>query len=196
MAVIILAGGESRRLGRDKAWQTVGGIALITRVLDAAAEIPGDIFIVANDPDKYDQLAGRATLKRDEAPNLGPLGGLYTGLLATSDRDNLLLPCDAPFLNPKLLAYLLDRLPGHEAVVPEYKGRAHPAIAAYATTCLPAIEKQLALGNLKVNSFFPDVSIKYLDEAAISEVDPDGLSFFNVNTATDLAEAECLAGSR
>ncbi len=196
MAVIILAGGQSRRLGRDKAWQTVGGVALITRVLDAADGLPGEVFVVANEPDKYEALAGRAEIRRDETPNLGPLGGLYTGLLATSDRDNLLLPCDAPFLKPELLHFLLDQLAGHDAVVPEYKDRAHPAIAAYATSCLPAIEKQITLGHLKVNSFFPDADVLYLVDAAISELDPDGLSFFNVNTAADLAQAECLAGQR
>jgi molybdopterin-guanine dinucleotide biosynthesis protein A len=196
MAVILIAGGQSKRLGRDKAWETVGGVPLITRVLDAASVLKMPALIVANQPERYETLSSRADLLRDELPALGPLGGLYTGLLATPDRDNLLLPCDAPFLNPGLLTFLLQRLAGRDAVIPTAGGKSHPAIAAYSSTCLPAIEKSLAARRLKLVSFLDSVNAEYVAEETIEKLDPEGLSFFNINNAADLARAECLAGER
>lgn len=196
MAIILVAGGHSRRLGRDKAWETVGGVPLITRVLDAAAGLDKRVFIVANEPERYESLAGRAELKRDELPELGPLGGLYTGLLASPDRANLLLPCDAPFLQPALLAYLLSELANRDAVIPAPRHQAHPTLAAYATTCLPAIENSLAARDYKLMSFLGGLKTEFVAEDAIEGFDPDGLSFFNINTPADLAKAEHLATKR
>lgn len=194
MAGIILAGGKSRRLGRDKAFETVGGRLIIDRVLEAASVSAVKLYIVSNDPSKFAAYSERAELLRDEIPALGPLGGLYTALLATPDRYNFMVPCDAPFIRPELIQYLLSELTDCDAVVPESGSRAHTTIAAYSITCLPAIEKQLALGHLKVDSFFPDVRVKHPSADDTNRYDPDGLSFFNVNTKEDLAEAERLAG--
>jgi molybdenum cofactor guanylyltransferase len=193
MAGIILAGGKSSRLGRDKAFEPVGGVPIIERVIAAAGQTAVKLFIVSNDPRKFSAYSDRAELLRDEIPSLGPLGGLYTALLATPDRHNFLVPCDAPFIQPELLKYLLKTLPGYDAVVPRSGERAHTTLAGYSITCLPAIEKQLSLGKLRVDSFFGDIRVKYLKDDDTRAYDPEGLSFFNVNTAADLAEAEKLS---
>ena len=195
MAGIILAGGESKRLGRDKAFETVGGRPILDRVVEAASLVSAKLYIVANDPSKFTEYSSRAELLRDEIPSLGPLGGLYTALLATKDQDNFLVPCDAPFVQPKLLKFLLSELEGCDAVVPIFGKLTHTTLAGYSVTCLPAIEKQLSLGRLKVKSFFQDVQVKYPDDDSINRYDKLGLSFFNVNTEADLAEAERLVAS-
>lgn len=195
MAGIILAGGKSRRLGKDKAFETVGGIAIIDRVIAASGLAAVKLYIVSNDPAKFASYAERAELLRDEIPALGPLGGLYTALLATPDRYNFVVPCDAPFVRPELLKFLLAELTDCDAVVPASDNRKHTTLAGYSITCLPAIEKQLSLGKLRVDSFFPDVRVKHPEAGETRPYDPDGLSFFNVNTADDLAEAETIARS-
>lgn len=193
MAGIILAGGKSRRLGRDKAFEPVGGVPIIERAIAAASVVAVKLYIVSNDPRKFSAYSDRAELLRDEIPALGPLGGLYTALLATPDRYNFLVPCDAPFIQPNLLRYLIAELKGCDAVVPKFRDRSHTTLAGYSITCLPAIDKQLSLGKLRVDSFFPDVEVKYPEDKDIADYDPEGLSFFNVNTAEDLAAAERIA---
>jgi molybdopterin-guanine dinucleotide biosynthesis protein A len=194
MAAIIVAGGDSTRLGRDKALESIGGMPILERVLISAAAF-GPAFIVANDPRKYDAFADRAELLADLRPHSGPLGGLLTGLKSSPDERNVLLPCDAPFINPKIIELLLAKQAVADAVVPTTRGRIHTTLAGYSRTCLPAIESAMDSGKLRMVDFFPEVQVAYLDDDILNEVDPEGLCFFNVNTEDDVAEAVRIAES-
>ena len=195
MAAIILAGGQSRRFGSDKALVPIGGVPLIERVMDAAEAACPCVFIIANEPEKYVRYKSRAEILRDEIPDQGPLGGLYTGLLASPDIDNILLPCDAPFISPDLIRLVLDNLSDSDAVVPRYGGRDHTALAGYSETCLAAVEKSLSAGRLRLVDFFDFVQVKYLDDDTIDKTDPGGHSFINVNTREDAERAEIIAAT-
>ena len=193
---IVLAGGMSRRLGRDKAVETIGGKALISRVLDSLSGVAQELVVVVNSHEREKELPlpDSTVVAVDAYPNTGSLGGIFTGLSASGNQWGIVVACDMPFLNLELLEHLLSFRPDHDAIVPIIDHRPEPTHAAYSKVCLPAIETRLRANDLKIAKFFDDVRAKYVSQRRIEEIDPGGLSFFNVNTEEDLTRARMLAG--
>ncbi len=197
ITAVILAGGQSRRLGRDKAVEPFAGEPLIRRVIRRASEAVDTHHVVVVVAD----VGRAAALPLDDHhltaidvfPDCGSLGGIYTGLYASSTEWSLVTACDMPFLSADLLAHLAGLRDGADAVVPIVDGRPEPTHALYARRCLPAIEKRLRAGQLKISGFFDDVSVRYVPESDVKHFDPDLLSFFNINRPEDLARALELA---
>ena len=192
---IILAGGLSRRLGRDKAVEPIKGQPLVGRVMDALSGIADELVVVVNTPQRGRELPLRdsAVVAVDIYPNAGSLGGIFTGLSSASNQWGIVVACDMPFLNLDLLSYLLSFRESHDAVVPVLDGRPEPTHAAYSKVCLSAIEARLEANDLKIARFFDDVRVKYVSQRRVEEIDPRRRSFFNVNTEEDLARARLLA---
>lgn len=192
---IILAGGLSRRLGRDKAVEPIDGQPLVGRVMDALSGIADELVVVVNTPQRGRELPLRdsAVVAVDIYPNAGSLGGIFTGLSSASNQWGIVVACDMPFLNLDLLSYLLSFRESHDAVVPVLDGRPEPTHAAYSKVCLSAIEARLEADDLKIARFFDDVRVKYVSQRRVEEIDPGRRSFFNVNTEEDLARARLLA---
>lgn len=193
---IILAGGLSRRLGRDKAVEPIDGQPLVGRVMDALSGIADELVVVVNTPQRGRELPLRdsAVVAVDIYPNAGSLGGIFTGLSSASNQWGIVVACDMPFLNLDLLSYLLSFRESHDAVVPVLDGRSEPTHAAYSKVCLSAIEARLEADDLKIARFFDDVRVKYVSQRRVEEIDPRRRSFFNVNTEEDLARARLLVG--
>lgn len=193
---IILAGGLSRRLGRDKAVEPIDGQPLVGRVMDALSGIADELVVVVNTPQRGQELPLRdsAVVAVDIYPNAGSLGGIFTGLSSASNQWGIVVACDMPFLNLDLLSYLLSFRESHDAVVPVLDGRPEPTHAAYSKVCLSAIKARLEANDLKIARFFDDVRVKYVSQRRVEEIDPRRRSFFNVNTEEDLARARLLAG--
>lgn len=192
---IILAGGLSRRLGRDKAVEPINGQPLIGRVMDALSRITDELVVVVNTPQRGQELPlpDSTVAAVDIHPNAGSLGGIFTGLSAASNQWGIVAACDMPFLNLDLLSHLLSFRESHDAVVPVLDHRPEPTHAAYSKVCLSAIEARLEAGDLKIARFFDDVRVKYVSQRQVEEIDPGRLSFFNVNTEEDLTRACLLA---
>ena len=192
---IILAGGLSRRLGRDKAVEPINGQPLIGRVMDALSRITDELVVVVNTPQRGRELPlpDSAVAAVDIHPNAGSLGGIFTGLSAASNQWGIVAACDMPFLNLDLLSHLLSFRESHDAVVPVLDHRPEPTHAAYSKVCLSAIEARLEADDLKIARFFDDVRVKYVSQRQVEEIDPGRLSFFNVNTEEDLTRACLLA---
>lgn len=192
---IILAGGLSRRLGRDKAVEPINGQPLIGRVMDALSRIADELVVVVNTPQRGRELPlpDSVVVAVDIYPNAGSLGGIFTGLSAASNQWGIVAACDMPFLNLDLFSHLLSFRESHDAVVPVLNHRPEPTHAAYSKVCLSAIETRLEAGDLKIARFFDDVRVKYVSQREVEEIDPGRLSFFNVNTEEDLTRACLLA---
>ena len=194
---VILAGGQSRRLGRDKAVEPFGGEPLIRRVIRRASEAVGasEVVVVVADADRAAALpldsAHRAAV--DVFPDCGSLGGIYTGLDAARTEWALVVACDMPFLSAPLLERMAGLRDGVDAVVPVVGGFPEPTHALYSRRCRPAIEQRLRAGELKISGFFEDVCVRYLPEDEARQFDPELLSFFNINRPEDLARALELA---
>jgi len=179
-----MAGGKSRRMGRDKAWIDLGdGRPIVRRVIDVMSEVADEVFIVAND-ERYASLGLRVV--PDRYPDGGALGGIATGIGAASHDRVLVAACDMPFLRPEVFRLLVERSEGYDAVVPRVGGEQETLHALYTKACLPAIERALASGKMRVISFFDDVRLRTLDEAELRTVDPELRSFTNVNTPEEL----------
>ena len=192
---IVLAGGQSRRLGRDKAVELVGGQPLIRRVIGRIVDVSDEVVVVVADEARGKVLAldDGHRIALDLYPGKGSLGGIFSGLCAARAEWSIVVACDMPFLNLDLLSFMLTLRKDADAVVPVLEGRPEPTHAIYSKRCLPYIEPRLKADDLKIARFFEEVRVKYVPEADIARFDPDHLSFFNVNTPSDLDQALALA---
>ena len=195
VSAIVLAGGLSRRLGRDKAVVPFNGVPLIGRVICRLSGLTAETVVVVNSQARAAELPLPVSAKTvvDIYPDSGSLGGIYTGLSGAENEWGFVVACDMPFLNAGLIQYMLGLRGGYDAVVPVLEGYPEPTHAAYSRTCLPHIERRLKAGQLKIAGFFDDVRVRYVPVSEIDVYDRDHLSFFNVNTPEDLARASRLA---
>ncbi len=191
---IVLAGGKSARLGKDKTVELIGGASLLQRVLSRLATFSTEIILVmaqgqAKPPHA---LPPETRVIEDVFPGAGSLGGIYAGLTASSSFYNLLVACDMPFLNVSLLQYLLELSPSGDAVIPRVGGYLEPLHAVYSKNCLTPIRHLLEQGNHKIINFFPQLKVRYVEEEEVNRFDPEHLSFLNINTQQDLDKARRL----
>jgi molybdopterin-guanine dinucleotide biosynthesis protein A len=188
---IVLAGGQSSRLGTDKSFINVNGQSLIERIVAKLTRLSDDVIIVTNSPDEYDHLEAR--LVGDIYPGKGALGGIYSGLRAAANAYSLVVACDMPFLDLNLLRYMIILAREHDVVIPRIGGLPEPLHAIYSKNCQEPIDRLLARGGLKIIDFFSEVRVRYVEEGEVDIFDPQHLSFFNVNTPDDLEEMKKLA---
>jgi molybdopterin-guanine dinucleotide biosynthesis protein A len=189
LTIAIQAGGGSGRVGSDKALLPLADKPLIEHLLMRIDDLGDDILVTTNRPQDYAFLGVR--LVSDPVPGLGSLNGLHTALDAARGRSVLVLACDMPFVSPHLLEHLISLASQADVVVPRHEGYFEPLHALYNKQgCLPAIETALAAGEKRLISFYPRVRVLPVEGNDLARLDPRGLSFFNVNTLEDLAEAE------
>ncbi len=188
ITAVVLAGGRSRRLGRNKALELIGGVPLIARVTSAIRPISSETLIVVAEEEQAQvlPLPTYVQVVRDLYPNAGSLGGILTGLTAATGVWALVVACDMPFLSQALLAEMASARDGCDAVVPLLDGRPEPTHALYSKDCVEPIRKNLEAGELKISAFFEMVRVKYLPQPTVEALDPGLWSFFNVNTPSDL----------
>jgi molybdopterin-guanine dinucleotide biosynthesis protein A len=185
---VVLAGGESRRFGSNKALALLGGRRLVDRVLNALAAVCDEVIVVGGDP--LPDLEARHV--RDEVPGQGPLGGLVTAFRSTGAPSVLLAGCDLPLVHPDLLRALVTRAAGWDAVVPVSGGHLHALCALYARSCISLAEDALARGERRMHIFLAGVRALRLPAGEL----PHPESLANVNTPRDLAELEMRWRSR
>lgn len=193
MNAIILAGGQSRRMGRNKALLTFGGTTLVEWIARRLRPVASEIIVVAVDPSPYERLGLRAVA--DLIPGQGPLSGLHAGLLASREEANFLIACDMPFVNPQLAGHMAALLTkggaatGGGAVVPRVKGRCEPLHAVYSRGCAEVIASQLAGGRNRMSDFLKMIPVRWLTEKEIRLFDDPGRVFMNVNTPDEFNSA-------
>lgn len=184
----------SRRLGRNKAVEPIGGEPLISRVIGRLSQVSQQTVVVVNSRQRAAELplpeSAKATV--DIYPAGGSLGGIFTGLSAADGQWGIVVACDMPFLNIELFKHMLTLRDGFDAVVPILDGRPEPTHAIYSRACLVPIERKLKANDLKIAGFFDDVRVRFLPEEEVNRFDPEHLSFFNVNTQHDLDRALAL----
>jgi molybdopterin-guanine dinucleotide biosynthesis protein A len=191
LSVVVLAGGQSARMGTDKSFVRVLGRPLIEVVLEQVAGLGAETLIVTNRPADYAYLG--VPLFGDVLPGKGALGGLYSALHSARQPHVLCIACDMPFVVRPLLEYLIGLIPEGDVIMPRIAGEAEPFRAIYARACLGPIRAALDAGQMRVISFFPAVRVRFVDEAEIDRFDPQHLAFFNVNTPEDLEQARRMA---
>ena len=177
---VILAGGESRRMGSDKSLLPLDGGRFIDHAYRTLAALFDEVIIVTNSPDLYAGLPCRKV--PDLYPVKGSLAGIHSGLShARSDRI-FVVACDMPFLSAEVIRRLCARGEGSDVVIPRSERGVEPLHALYDTRCLPAVEELLDAGEKKIVRFFPRVRVCEVPPPAFADCDPDGRSFRNINT--------------
>jgi molybdopterin-guanine dinucleotide biosynthesis protein A len=194
LTVVIQAGGQSSRMGRDKALIPFLGQPLIARLVRRLTPLADELLVITNRPDDYTFLG--LPLFGDKIPGRGALGGLYSALEAASQPRVAVVACDMPFANPILLQFQAELLEAESAdvVIPKTDQGYEPLHAVYRrATCLPAVHQAIQADQWKVISWFPQVQVRELAGAELERRDPHGSTFFNVNTPDDWARAETMA---
>jgi molybdopterin-guanine dinucleotide biosynthesis protein A len=194
LSVSVQAGGQSSRMGENKALKPFLGRPLIERVVRRIESAADEILITTNEPGAFDYLGIRQ--ESDLRPGVGPLGGLYTALAAARLPTVAAVACDMPFANAPLLVASAGILIKDDAdvVIAKSPEGYEPLHAVYRrTTCLPAIEAALDSGQLRVISWFSRVRVRHLTDEELDRYDPERLAFLNVNTPEEFARAEAHA---
>jgi molybdopterin-guanine dinucleotide biosynthesis protein A len=207
LTICIQAGGQSSRMGEDKALKTFLGRPLIQRVIERLSPIADEMIVTTNRPEDYSFL--KLPLVSDLKPGRGALGGLYTAIASASHPFVAVVACDMPFASAALLEAASHLMIGEGADVviarvasPAKQGGKseegyEPLHAIYRReTCLPAIEDAIEAGQWKVVAWFPEVNVRVLTTDEIKQYDPTSLAFWNVNTPDEFLKAEQIATSQ
>lgn len=182
---VVLAGGRSRRMGRDKALLELDGRPLIEWVIEDIAQVCSEVLVVAGEADRYPGL--RVPVVVDRFPGVGVLGGLHAGLEAASYGLILAVGCDMPFLNSELLRAFVGWAEGVDVAILRRGEYVEPLHGAYRRTCIPAIEDVIRRGERRIVSFFPQVEVRYVTPEEAKRFDPQLRSFRNINTPEEWA---------
>jgi molybdopterin-guanine dinucleotide biosynthesis protein A len=187
----ILAGGESSRMGQDKAFLKFEGHTLLSRALDLAGKVCDQVRIVGSS----EKFAAFGTVVEDSFSSRGPLGGIHAALKSSSTDLNLLLAVDMPFLNPEFLRYLLGqaRATAAFATVPRCTGGWQPLCAVYRRDFADAAEGSLHAGRNKIDPLFAHVPIHVIEEAELLRLGFNPEIFRNLNTPEEFSQAQSKA---
>ncbi len=188
MTAIILAGGKSSRMGRNKALLKIEGKSFIERQIDLLREIFEDIIISANTPSDYAFL--HLPVIKDVFPEKGPLGGIYTGLMESKSPHTFFLACDMPFVELPLIRHLKGLLRGVDVVVPKSGRGLEPLHAFYSKKCIGPIKRELDRNNLRIISFFSEVTVKIVELDNLTSSPEFKESITNLNTKEDYESAK------
>jgi molybdopterin-guanine dinucleotide biosynthesis protein A len=191
VAGIILAGGQSRRMGKNKALLPLPGneqITFVEHLAQMLAACCSEVLLVVRDQDAataYNALP-YVRIVLDKTPGHGPLMGLYSGLSEIDSSHALVLAVDMPFVQPEMLTFLLAQPLTDALLVPVVHAVPQVLCAIYPRSILPVIEERLLQGRRDPRSLLDVASVTYIDEARLREIDPQLRSFININTPVDL----------
>ena len=195
LSVAVVAGGRSRRMGRDKALIEIHGRPLLQRVIAQVSTVGDEVFVVASERPEYAAFGVRVV--PDRVPGAAALGGIYTAVAEASHPFCLVVACDMPYISSDLLRHMAGLPREYDALVPVTTGDPTQGTrdtfetlhAIYGKSCLPAMARRLERGDLKLAELLAELNVRRLPDSAIRTYDPELLSFFNANTPEDVAWA-------
>jgi molybdenum cofactor guanylyltransferase len=189
---VLLAGGKSRRMGADKRFLVVGERTLLERSCGVLSQIFERVCIVIAQDSPL--LEAQIPVTRDLIPSSGSLGGMYTGLHQATTPYIFLCACDMPFIHTDLIQYMVEQKDQMDIVLAYWNGRPQPTHAIYSRNCLSVVEGLIRSADLKLQRLLETstLRVRLITEDEIRKIDPDGRSFLNVNTPSDLDRARVL----
>jgi len=190
-AALVLCGGFSRRMGRDKWSLPFGPETLLARTVRTVGEVVDEVWVVAREGQ---DVPGGFRIARDPAEGLGPLAGLVAVLAAMRAERAFLTSCDVPLLKPAFVRRMLDLSRGHAAAVPLVGGYHMTTAAVYSRDILPAARRLLKELRLRPLFLVEEVDARIVHEDELRDVDPDLVSFRNCNTPEEYRAALADAG--
>jgi len=187
-SAVILVGGAARRAGgREKYFFTFQGKTFIDRLIDTLREVVDEIVVVARDPEQCERFIHLDDVRciPDIRRDLGPIGGLHAGALAVHGEYIFVAACDMPCINPGVVRMLFDAAAGYDAAIPSWNAdMLEPLHAVYRKSALLAYLEEHE--SLSLRSMVRSLNTRYVDIGMIREIDPDLLTFTNINKIEDL----------
>ena len=181
-------------MGRSKAIETISGKTLIEHVIERLKPVTSHFLIVTSQQQTDSPVACEAEVVVDLYPGKGPLAGIYTGLVASRSQCNVAVACDMPFLNTGLIRYMIELSQDFDVVIPRLEeGMVESLHAVYSKSCLDNMKTQLEHDSLKISHLLDTVRVRYIERAECQKFDPQLLTFFNINSQSDLDRAMALA---
>ena len=195
-AGLILCGGDSRRMGKPKAWLRFGDERLLARVVRQLSEIVAPIVVVGAADVSLPTLAAGVEFAYDRQPDQGPLEGLRVGLaaLASHAPAAFVVGCDYPFVAPAFIERLATLSAGHDAAVVRVDGRLHPLAAVYRTSLVANIDELLGSGRSALLDLIAQSNVRLVEPTELADLPSPLASLQNVNTPEEYALALAAAG--
>jgi molybdenum cofactor guanylyltransferase len=184
---VVLTGGKSSRMGRPKALLTFDGEPLIVHIVRHLKRVFAETVVVAAPEQELPLLP--VALVRDQVAYQGPVSGIYRGLKAATKEVCFVTSCDAPFLDLALISHLLSEISDCDVVVPFWQERFQPLHAVYRRSVAPLLHEQLERGELRPIFLYDKVRTRKVHEDEIRTLDPEGMSFLNMNSPADYDSA-------
>ena len=184
---VVLTGGKSSRMGRPKALLPFDGEPLIIHIVRHLKRVFAETVVVAAPEQELPLLP--VALVRDQVAYQGPVSGIYRGLKAATKEVCFVTSCDAPFLDLALISHLLSEISDCDVVVPFWQERFQPLHAVYRRSVAPLLHEQLERGELRPIFLYDKVRTRKVHEDEIRTLDPEGMSFLNMNSPADYDSA-------
>jgi molybdopterin-guanine dinucleotide biosynthesis protein A len=184
MTGIILAGGNSIRMGQNKAFLPVDGVPIVRKIHTLLKELFNEVIIITNQKDLFKEF--EPGIYSDLLPDKGALGGLYTGVFYSRFEYSFCVACDMPFLKRPLVQFLISNTKGEDAIIPRTQDGLQPLHAIYSKRCLDAMKRVIDQGKYKIIDFYDIIKAKIVEETEFLYLDPLRESFINVNTPEEL----------
>lgn len=190
---IILSGGNSSRMGTNKALLPIHEKTNIERITDELKTVFDELILVTNDPGTYEFLG--ISMVPDEYPGKGPLAGVHAGLRASNYEENIVVACDMPFVSAELAGGFVRNLKHFDALIPVIGGRQHPLFAAYQKRIVPQLEACLEENRLRMVHLLDQLQVRCLEESDLQTFGAGSLEkiFFNMNHPNEYEHARKLA---
>jgi molybdenum cofactor guanylyltransferase len=188
LSAFVLAGGQSSRMGSDKAFVELEGRSLLSRMLGLASSVTAEVCIVG---DKA-KFGGEGRVIEDEFPNHGPLGGIHAALLSSESDLNLILAVDMPFVEVQFLQYLSQQAAANQGAVvtlARENGNWQPLCAVYRKAFLRWADEALRQGKNKIDPLFSKLELRVIEEKELVEQNFPPSMFRNLNTPEELQQA-------
>ncbi|NLH49634.1 MAG: molybdenum cofactor guanylyltransferase [Myxococcales bacterium] len=184
ITAVILAGGHSARMGRDKALLPFAGTPLLLGLIATMRRLFSQVLVAGGDPARYPDLP--VPVVPDLFPGRGAMAGLHAGIAHAATPRIFALACDTPFPEIALIHRLARLDPGADWVLPHTASGHEPLFAVYSQACRPAMEKLLAAGKSRILLLAETVRTRLVEEDELRRYDPELRSFINLNTPEDL----------
>ncbi|MBA3858713.1 MAG: molybdenum cofactor guanylyltransferase [Cyanobacteria bacterium PR.3.49] len=189
---LILSGGKSKRMGRPKAFLPFEGSTVIGHIVSEIKDLFSEVFIVANEVESFEDLG--VDVVKDILPHRGPLGGILSGLMTSSNHYAFVMACDMPLIDKRLVRELVSRRQDNDVVVLSHPQGIEPLFGVYSKNCIKPLEESLFAGNLSVQDFLSGLKAGVY-EWMPERQDADALPpFFNINTPQDYSRVIARAG--
>ena len=186
--LLVLAGGQSRRMGRSKPWIEVGSSILLRYVVQRLAPAFSELMVSFAEPEQMEQLVPYRVVF-DRKRNAGPLAGLEAGLLAAHNQVLFCVACDMPYVEQSTAEMAVAAARNCDAAIPRHDGLFEPVCGAYRKTALPAIASALDAGNYVAHDVIQSLDVTWLEGLEPAQFD-------NLNTPADLERFHAAIGAQ